>query len=932
MLNKSSTMFSLVLMIVLFFSSMNYCQSSGRIKGKIIDSSTGDGLPGANIILLGTNMGSSSDRFGNYSISSIPAGEYTLKASYIGYKDYTTKLDIKGNRTISLNITLSLNAIKLNQVVVNGLLQGQTKALNQQMNANDIKDVLSREEMQKFPDMNTAESLQRIPGVYISRSLGEGDQVYIRGTAPNLTRVTVNGQSMPTDNATDRIVDLGVINSSQLASISVVKSVTPDMSADAIGGTVNLITKSPFDYNKNTLNLDVAGGYADQAALPLYRFSGTYTGFFSSNKKIGFSVNGSYYRDNIRAYSNQYGWDNEQDINGNVIPFAVSSIDLFDYNTHRNHYGASGELDFRPDNNNSYYIRGMYNRMDDWQYRNDLTYNIAKGNYLTATTIAKTRLDFEFQTRDEAHSLATGSVGGTNELGDSKIDYDLTYGWGKQVKQGPGSQIKSDWELNEKPNVALDLSNIWFPKISMTNVSNSYAQDPANWAIDNQDWRATDIVDNTFTGDFNFNKPYSIGILPGNIKMGVKLSLDQKKSNNNRIKYKWKGNNTIYMSSVTSGEVVNNFMMGHYVFAPEISNSLIRAFINQYAGQNDALRPYVNYMDPDGQGGDFDTKENVYAAYAMGTLNIGNLLILAGVRNEYTHTDYKGTQILFDNNGNYLNALPIDNKRDYNNFFPNLQLRFKITPKTNLRFAFTETIARPNYFDLAPYDWVDPSSDAVQRGNPDLSPTTSTNFDLMLGHYFQGIGVISAGLFYKNMDKVIYSWTYRQVGGAYDGFDITEPVNGGKAELYGLELNWMQQFTFLPGIFNAFGIYGNYTFTKSKADLLYRNWNVLPGQAGNVGNLGISFERFGITARLSFNYSAKVLTEVGVSPAWDRYMDHHAELDFAGMYKLFNNLSYYLNLINITNEPYREFIGNESRPRVSEYYGWSIRTGLKYNL
>lgn len=933
MLNKSVTLFGLSLVLIFFFQQPNFAQGTSSITGNITDAVSGDALPGANVILMGTNYGASSDRYGKYTIDNVPQGTYTLKISYLGYKDFTADVKVSsGHKVINVNAVMNLSAVEIKDVVVNGLLQGQTKALNQQMNANDIKNVLSRDEMQKFPDMNTADVLQRIPGVNISRSLGEGDQVYIRGTEPRLTRITVNGQTMPSDNDQERVIDLGVINSSQLASVEVIKSLTPDMSADAIGGTVNLVTKSPFEYKKNTLNLDVAGGYSHQAALPLYRFSGTYSGFFSSKKKVGFSINGSYYRDNIRAYSNEIQWDNEQDVNGNTIPFGVRTIDLFDYNTHRDHYGASADLEFRPTENGSYYVRGMYNKMNDWQYRNNLDYNIRKGNYLTPTIIEKTRLDFEFQTRNEAHSIATASVGGKNNMGDSKIDYDLTYGWAKQAKQGPGSQIKSDWELNQKPNVVLDLTNAWFPKISFTNVSNSYAQNPANWAIDNQDYRETDIVDNTFTGNFNFKTPYSLGILPGNIKMGVKLSLDQKKSNNNRIKYKWKGNNDVYMSSVASGDVVDNFMMGHYVFAPEISNALIRSFVSQYGGQNDALRPYITYMDPDGQGGDFDTKENIYAGYVMGTLNIGNLMILAGVRNEYTHTNYKGTQIIFDNNGNYLNAIPIDNERNYNNIFPNLQLRFKISPKTNLRFAVTQTIARPNYFDLAPYDWVDPSSDAIQRGNPDLAPTTSTNLDLMFGHYFQGIGVISAGLFYKSMGQVIYLRTFRQVGGAYDGFDITEPINGGSAKLYGVELNWMQQFTFLPGIFSAFGIYGNYTYTKSKADLQFRDWSVLPGQAGDVGNIGISFERYGITARLSLNYNAKVLKDVGISSAWDRYTAAHTQLDFAGLYKIFNNLSFYLNLINITNSPDREFIGNSSRPRVNLYLSWSVRTGLKYDL
>ena len=579
MLNKSLTLFGLSLVLIFFFHQPNFAQGNSRITGKVTDASSGEGLPGANIILSGTNRGASSDRFGEFTINNVPPGQYSLKVSYIGYQDFSTDVNVSGgNKVINVDVKLNLTAVKMNEIVVNGLLQGQTKALNQQMNADNVKNVLSKEEMEKFPDMNTADVLQRIPGVNISRSLGEGDQVFVRGTEPRLTTVTVNGQTMPSDNDQQRVVDLGVVNASQLASIEVVKTLTPDMDADAIGGTVNLVTRSPFEYKKNTLNVDAAGGYAHQAAEPLYRVSATYTGFFGESKNFGYSINGSYYKDYIRGYSNEIQWDNITDVNGNTIPFGVSTIDLFDYNTNRDHYGASADIEYRFNSDSKIYVRGMYNRMDDRQSRNDLNYNIKKGDYLSPTTIAKTRLDFEFQNRNEAHDLLSISAGGNHALGDASLDYNLTYGWGKQAKSGPGSQIKSDWELNQKPNVILDMSDVWVPKVTFTNITDAYSQDPANWGIDNQDYRETDIVNNTTTGTVNLKIPYSLGILPGNLKVGVKFNMDEKKTNNNRIKYKWKGNDNIYMSSVASGTVVNDFLNGNYVFAPEIDNGLLRNF------------------------------------------------------------------------------------------------------------------------------------------------------------------------------------------------------------------------------------------------------------------------------------------------------------------------------------------------------------------
>ncbi|RMD91790.1 MAG: TonB-dependent receptor, partial [Calditrichaeota bacterium] len=163
---------------------------SGRIVGRVTDASTGDFLPGANVILLGTNLGAASDRYGYYRIENVPVGNYRLQVKYIGYKDFETDVRVSDvGQTVKLDIALEVSAVEIGEVVVEGLREGQVKALTQQMNAPNIKNVLAREEMERFPDLNTAEVLQRIPGIAVQRSLGEGRFVNIRGTEPRLSNV-----------------------------------------------------------------------------------------------------------------------------------------------------------------------------------------------------------------------------------------------------------------------------------------------------------------------------------------------------------------------------------------------------------------------------------------------------------------------------------------------------------------------------------------------------------------------------------------------------------------------------------------------------------------------------------------------------------------------------------------------------------------------
>ncbi|MCB0751986.1 MAG: TonB-dependent receptor, partial [Ignavibacteriae bacterium] len=271
----------------------------------------------------------------------------------------------------------------------------------------------------------------------------------------------------------------------------------------------------------------------------------------------------------------------------------------------------------------------------------------------------------------------------------------------------------------------------------------------------------------------------------------------------------------------------------------------------------------------------------------------------------------------------------IDN--DYMNLFPALHLKYSFAPTTNLRFAFTQGIARPDYFDLAPYRWIIPDDDEIIAGNPDLEPTESMNLDLMFGHYFQGIGAINAGVFFKSLDKVIYEVATRLEGGNFDGFDELKKVNGGSADLYGFEISWMQQLTFLPGFLNGFGIYANYTYTETDVNLDFEDRDVLPGQAGDVGNFGLSYEKDRFSARLSLNYTSEVLVQVEADKEKDRWDDERMQLDFSGSYEFIDGFEFYLDAINLTNAPQRVTY-NRLRPRENAYYSWSLRSGIKIDL
>jgi len=905
-------------------------QGTGKIAGVVSDASTGEYLPGANVVIQGTNYGESTDRYGKYKFEQVPLGTYILVVTYIGYETYSTTFElINANYTVNIDIQLKITAVEIGDVVVSGLLQGQVKALNQQLNSKEIKNVLSREEMEKFPDMNTAEVLQRIPGVNIARDQGEGTFVYIRGTEPRLTSVTVDGQKLASSDTDKRITDLGIINSSQLASIEVTKALTPDMEANGIGGQVNLVSRSPFDYDKPQLKIDAGGGYEFQGNMPQYRFSGSYTGFIGDEKLFGYTLSTSYYQNNINGQSVSANWADLRITGGVILPLNINDFYLYNRKSKRDHFGVSGIMEYRPDKNNSFHLKLMYNlKLDDQEY-NNLYYRLSGGRFANETAVTNARMDFTYINQVIQQRLVSAAVGGIHNFDELKLDYDLNFSFGDQIYPDSKPRVRSEWGMLTRTNFIIDLSNTDYPKFTPTNKEENFFADPSQWKTDAQEYKYRKINNYIYNGTVNVKLPYNLFGIPAELQAGAKYASEIKDRDAYVNRYFWRGTGELYMTEIATGDRNNNFLNDNYVFAPMSNSDNVRAFLDKY--RNAGMSMEENIAESEGFGGNYTNTENLFSVYLMTTFNFGNLTVLTGVRNELANTNYAGNKIFLDNEGHFLYMEPDETKTNNNNIFPYLHLKYKFTPTTALRTAFTKSISRPNYFDLVPYFWIDPGGE-IARGNPNLLPTIATNFDIMAEHYFQGIGVISIGGFYKILDNLIYERTYQQVGGEYDGYIFTEPSNAGSSKLWGFEINWQQQFTFLPGLLNGFGIYANYTKTKSKADLEFRDWTVLPGQAGDVGNLGISYEKYGLTARISFNFNSPVLIGVGTEPKYDRYTDSQRRLDFSGVYKIFSNLSIFLDLINITNQREKVYMGIQEKPTKIEFFGMSLRSGIKLDI
>ena len=310
------------------------------------------------------------------------------------------------------------------------------------------------------------------------------------------------------------------------------------------------------------------------------------------------------------------------------------------------------------------------------------------------------------------------------------------------------------------------------------------------------------------------------------------------------------------------------------------------------------------------------------------------LLAIVGVRIENTSIKYSGFELDEDNE----EAKPTaETSKKYTNILPGVHLKYDFNDNSILRFAWTNTLARPNYFDLVPYANYSPDNMTLVEGNSELKATTAMNFDLMYENYFKSIGVISVGGFYKDISNFIYSKTDLDTMVAKFGQlrSFTRPENGGTADVYGFEVAVQRQLDFLPGFLKGFGVYLNYTFTESSTTGIQERENDdlrLTGTAKNMFNASLSYETKKLVVRTSLNFASGYIDLIGGTAFNDIYYDKQTFVDVNASYAITPKWRIYAEANNLTNQPLRYYQGIQERTFQEEFYNARINLGVKFDF
>ncbi len=921
-----------LLTIVLIVFTLN--GFAATIKGNITDKKTGEPVIGAVVVLHGTNMGTITGLDGSYVINKIPGGSYEVEINYTAYETFKQSVTLSETQTIILNqlmmpVTSQLKEVEVKAKMSNG---SDEQARNIEKNSDNVMNILSAKTIELLPDITIANVLQRVSGVTVQRDAnGEARYVIIRGMEKRYNYTTVNGIKIPSPDDKMRYVPMDIFPAELVDRVEVIKTLTPGMEGDAIGGVMNMAMKNAPDhlvvyasaatgYNqtlidrdylgfpKSGLNLKNPAEFYHSVYIPTVAdfqrktldftkskapangmMSFTIGDRFLKNKKLGAIVSGSY--QNTYKGSNTIFFLPSIQPGVNNAP-SVTDLEIRKYSTQESRTGLHSKIDYEFNNKNSLSLYALYLQLDELQTRDviDTTVQINRTGPGTGAIDYTTRSAFRTQkiqnlTLQGKHLLASNL----------KLDYSLVYSLAKK-------DVPDMAELHTYSGAYID-----------TITGKSTAPQPNLKSISHS-WERT--TDEDHSGYLNLT----------------------------------------YTPTIAGKDV--EFMAGGMFRNKQRTN-----YYNSYSlDPATAKQPFTNVYDaglllknPAGElsnGLNYNVTEDIMAGYGQAKVTLNKLQILGGVRVENTHEKYAmnvDPSLVPGQNGEF----------KYTDVLPSINFKYALATKQNIRLSYYESISRPGFFEIVPASFT--GEYYTETGNDSLNHTVAQNFDLRYEWFPKGIDQVLVGTFYKSITNPIEYLLDAKAGKASAGYLMPTNVTDKPATIFGAEL-------VVTKYFHYFGISANYTYTHSEIttnkSIRYRDSSgsittnsiavsrPLQGQSEHVANLALIYKnpKIGLDAHISWVYTGRRISFLSSYDGLDYWQKATSFFDFSCEKRIVKHLSVYAKVNNLLNSaviiellksnadlktgtlqlPYQELPSNILVQK--DYYGRNYLVGLRYKF
>jgi TonB-dependent receptor len=917
---------------------------AGPVVGTVADATGTRTLQGAEVTIVELNQTATVGVDGTFRFGDVAPGTYTLRAGFAGAIDETSQVVVPATGTASVTFALRPLASSDGTVVEDVLVIGQRanllSSISRQRSADGVQSVLTRDAIGQFPDQNVAEALRRAPGINVLNDQGEGRFVSVRGLDPQLNSSSINGNRVLATGGDDRAVALDVIPSELIESIEINKSLTPEMDADTIGASIDIVTTSSLDRRRNLYTATLEGSYNDRNEVTSPK--GAFDVVYRVNDRFGIALGGSYYdrefaTDNIEMD----GWSETDD--GDVF---AEDLEYRDYDVTRKRYGGTISFDFRPNESTQLYLRGLYSKFDDTELRTRLIFGFEEPTSVTADGAtfdsgdAPITVVRDLKDRREVQSVRTVSAGGRTDVGAWRFNYDLAYSQAEQQENGSIDPIEFEREFEDAGDlgVTIDYSDLRRPTYAI-DFGQAAFLDPTEYGFNALE-RTTreDAVDEEFSA--KFDAAYDMQLASGSLelKFGGKA---RQRDKQNLITYDiYDG----FDGDLTLADVLGEQSYDLAVITPVPGLGQVRDLVAGGFGdfeRNDLDSTFASAAET------YTAEEDIYAGYGQAKWESGALRVVGGVRIEHTESSSNGSRVELVEEGAEVDGVildedtlfitPVSFDRSYTDWMPSVNVRYELAEDVIARFGAFRSIIRPTFGRQAPRFLIEENDENEREGefgNPDLDPYKAWNLDATLEYYFAPEAVIQGGIFYKQIDDFIVDAVFEDgtfAGIAYD--EALIPINGDEATVFGVELSYGQALTFLPAPFDGLLVNLNYTYTDAEGDVLGRTVP-LPTSSEHTFNAVLGYEKGPLSLRIAGAYRSGYLDELGGDADEDRYIEDHFQVDLSGKYRVTENVQLFAELVNANDATYTAFQRGPGRNRLLQYeeYSWTGKFGVKLNF
>jgi TonB-dependent receptor len=797
--------------------------------------------------------------------------------------------------TTTLPLRATGCAILINLLLLNPSSNAQEPLAEEATAATDSLGSV-RDAVDLVQDSNIAESVARRPELKFAN-------ITIDGERSNLSL-----SSIPADAVNE---------------LEVMKAATPDLDADARGGSLNLTSQPGYQLNRPIRKAELSTLYSAKEGTWEYRANATYGQAFGG--RIGMRITASYENINDRAEDWVVDW---KSLSGDQDPKVPSKVFYFRNEFWRERSGVNGTLDFLLTPTLSAYFRFNHLQQRNAGHEPALLFQFEDGRHQSLENgrwqVESASVERNLQQWENHFRQSDFQIGGTLNLDPWKLDL-RWYDEGWKVEEPDRMNL----QFTRAPaTVHYTQNSGGMPKIEVSPEDS----DPA--AFHFEEWQMQRFNDGSDRriGTMNLRRNFSIGEVSGYWKSGIKRTENQKAQvTASQIHTGTADAQPLLMGQLEQRSSVQSLIRNHFHFGPFPDPNLARAY---FSNEAQLLDPDLTRSRLKSDPGTYEVSELIEAAYSMIDLRFRNLRGIAGFRYEQTRLDFKANEVVIDALGAYERTRQTEGSNRYRELFPSFHLRYTLSPNLTAHASWTGSIKRPWYGSVVPYRFVNHDSREINEGNPLLRPTLYNNLDAALDYSYREDGMLSIEAFHREVEDLVFWSTTELQDGPFKGFKKGSNENGPSATESGWRLILNQELESVWDRLTGWSLMIKYTQQQTQTTYPDRPQEPMPVtyRPKHTTEATLSYNHAQYFMQLMLlNFSGE-LHAVNTEAWKDLRQEPVTTLNLSASYQINDRTRLFMDLFNLTRSQYRRYYGDPSRPFGESWNSRRIQLGLRFNL